>query len=316
MGVHAERSVAAIVLLAATLLGGCSGELTIGGNTVDSDRMAASVSSKLRERWPTMQIGSVACPEGVKLAEGATFQCTAEVAGGQLPVTVTLSHVRTGDDTVEYDYEVKPAKALIDTHEVISQIRAQLPAQAVTATVDCAAPPVRVVEVGGTVACTVSLGSRRQVVRTVVDNVDGKVHFDPATVWPLTRPKAATGRIGDKLTVHDEVGNAQLEATVTRLKFSAGDEFDRPQHGLYMGAFVKLRALADGQDLVEIAALVGGRTYRDVITTLSGFDPLLDPVMLNRGEQASGWLVFDVPARHGQLMMRDLEGHQTGTWKY
>ncbi len=307
----------AIVLLAAALLASCSVNVSSGDHTLDSRSMAERVSTYLREQLPGVQIGSVACPEGVKLAEGATLQCTAEVAGSQLPVTVTLSHVRTDGDIEEYDYTMKPAKALIDTDEVISQIRSRLPAQAAGATVGCGTSGVRVVDVGGTIACTISLGSKRQVVRTVVDNLEGSVHFVPATVWPVTRPTTPTGRIGDTLTVYDGVGNAQLEATVTRLKFSAGDEFDRPQHGLYMGAHVKLRALADGQDLIEFTALVGGRSYRgDVITGSTEFDPLLDPVSLNRGEQASGWVVFDVPARHGQLVMRDLDGHQIGVWKY
>jgi len=309
--------VAAVVLLAAALPAGCSAKDSSGGHTVDSRRMADSVSRYLREQAPGVQISSVNCPQGVKLADGATFQCTAGVAGSQLPVTVTLSNVKIDGDTEEYEYELKPAKALVDTEEVITQIQSQLPAQAANATVACGMPRVQVAAVGGRIACTISLGSRRQVVQTVVDDLDGTVHFEPTTVWPATRPKAATGKIGDKLTAYDEVGDAQLEATVMRLKFSAGDEFDRPEHGLYMGAYVKLRALADGQDLIEMTALVGGRSYSgDVITGSSAFDPPLDPVTLNRGEQASGWLVFDVPARHGQLVMRDLEGHQIGIWKY
>ena len=52
------------------------------------------------------------------------------LAAALLPVTVTLSHVRTDGDIEEYDYTMKPAKALIDTDEVISQIRSRLPAQA------------------------------------------------------------------------------------------------------------------------------------------------------------------------------------------
>ena len=39
-----------------------------------------------------------------------------------------------------------------------------------------------------------------------------------------------TGRIGDKLTISDRSGKAQLEITVTRLKFSTGDGVDQPGH--------------------------------------------------------------------------------------
>lgn len=304
---------AAVLLLAAATLAGCSAEVTIGGGTVDSDRTADAVGKYLHDAVPDVQVGSVTCPKDVKVAEGASFQCTAEVAGSQLPVTVTLSHVKDG----EYTYELKPAKALIDSDKVRAEIQSRLPAQAAAATVSCGTPRVRVVEVGGTIPCTISLGSKRQAVRTVVDNLDGTVHFVPAVVWPVTPAKPPTGKIGDKLTVYNQVGVAQLEATVTQLKFSAGDEFDHPTHGVYMGANVKLRALADGQDLVEITALVGGHSYNgDAIVTSTAFDPPLDPVILDKGEQASGWLVFDVPARHGQLMMHDLDGHQLAAWKY
>jgi hypothetical protein len=291
-------------------LAGCSADVTIGGGRVDSDRTADAVGKYLHDAVPDVQVGSVTCPKDVKVTEGARFQCTAELAGSQLPVTVTLSHVKDGD----YTYELKPAKALIDIDKVITEIQSRLPAQARAATVNCGTPRVRVLEVGGTIPCTISLGSKRQAVRTVVDNLDGTVHFVPAVVWPVT---PATGKIGDKLTVYDEAGVAQFEATVTRLKFSAGDEFDHPAHGVYMGANVILRALADGQDLVEITALVGGRNYSgDAIITSTAFDPPLDPVILDKGQKASGWLVFDIPARHGQLVMHDLDGHQLGAWKY
>jgi hypothetical protein len=64
------------------------------------------------------------------------------------------------------------------------------------------------------------------VAPTVVDNLD-----DAGTVEPVPEPelppppaKVATGRIGDKLTVADQSGKAQLEVTITRLKFSTGDQ--------------------------------------------------------------------------------------------
>jgi Domain of unknown function (DUF4333) len=276
---------------------------------------ADAISRQLREQLPDAGVGGVACPKGIKLAEGVTFQCTADVTGGQLPVTVTLSQVNTS--TGEYDYNLKWAKAVIDTNKVVEEIQSRLPVQAANATVDCGTPRVRVVEVEGTIECTVSLGSKRRVVRAVVENVDGTVHFEPATVWPVTPPKVVTARIGDKLTVYDEAGDAQLEVTVTRLKFSTGDQFDRPQHGLYMGAYVQAKALADGQDLIDIYAIVSGHNYNgDAIIGSTAFDPSLDPVPLNTGERTSGWLVFDVPARHGQLVLRDLDGHKVGAWKY
>ncbi|HEV8649593.1 MAG TPA: hypothetical protein VG276_09345 [Actinomycetes bacterium] len=142
----------------------------------------------------------------------------------------------------------------------------------------------------------------------------------PATEPPTTQPKVAAGRIGDKLTLDDGSSDTQLEVTVTRLKFSTGDQVDQPLHGLYMGAFVEVRALADDQltPWGDLYALVGGHLYDgDAGTGLATFDPTLDLVMLNAGERASGWLVFDVPARHGQLVLRDsIDEHTLGAWTY
>jgi hypothetical protein len=112
-----------------------------------------------------------------------------------------------------------------------------------------------------------------------------------------------------------------LEVTVTKVRFSTGDGFEQPEHGLFMGAYVQVRALADGQDTVwaaELSALVGGHRYAgDVVSDLRVFDPPLDYVVLDSGERTAGWLVFDVPARHGRLVLRDIvDEHQLAVWKY
>jgi hypothetical protein len=136
----------------------------------------------------------------------------------------------------------------------------------------------------------------------------------PTTEPPTATPKIATGKIGDKLTVYDQSGNAQLELTITRVKFTRGDVIDRPQHGLYMGAFAKAYAHADDQEL-NFYARVGGRLYKQTFSDF--FDPWLGYEYLLTGERASGWLVFDVPARHGQLVLRDpTDKHQLAVWKY
>jgi hypothetical protein len=145
---------------------------------------------------------------------------------------------------------------------------------------------------------------------------------EPATTEPpTTKPTGATGRIGDRVTVSDELIGAHLEVTVTKVKFSTGDEFEQPEHGLFMGAYVQVRALADEQDTVSVAemfAQVGGHRYAgDVISFLRAFHPPLDYVFLDNGQRAAGWLVFDVPARHGRLVLRDImDEHQLAVWKY
>ena len=148
------------------------------------------------------------------------------------------------------------------------------------------------------------------------------VPTEPAAIEPpAAKPKIAAGSIGDRVTVSDEFGDAQFEVTVTKVRFSADGEFEQPEHGLFMGAYVQVRALADGQDTTsaaEMSALVGGRRYGgDVVSLLRAFDPPLDFLVLDNGQRAAGWLVFDVPARHGRLVLRDIvDEHQLAVWKY
>ena len=86
-----------------------------------------------------------------------------------------------------------------------------------------------------------------QVAPPVVDSPDDSVTGEPVPVGPPA--KVATGRIGDRLTMVDHSGRAQLQVTVTRLKFSRGDQVLQPEHGWHMGVHVEAHALADAQDL-------------------------------------------------------------------
>jgi hypothetical protein len=155
-----------------------------------------------------------------------------------------------------------------------------------------------------------------QVAPPVVDSPHDSVTGEPVPVGPPA--KVATGRIGDRLTMVDHSGRAQLQVTVTRLKFSRGDQVLQPEHGWHMGVHVEAHALADAQDLF-ISALVGGREYSDLWEiTWGGFDPLLDldELSLNKGERVAGWLVLDVPGRHGQLVLRNQWTHKLAVWRY
>ena len=126
-----------------------------------------------------------------------------------------------------------------------------------------------------------------QVPPTVVDNPDTLGTGEPVPIGPPA--KAATGRIGDTLTVADRTGKVQLQLTVTRLRFSTGDQGDPPpERGLYMGVHLQARALADDQDFL-IEALVNGRPHNEyMILSSSAFQPLLDldDPYLDKGERA------------------------------
>jgi Protein of unknown function (DUF3592) len=155
-----------------------------------------------------------------------------------------------------------------------------------------------------------------RVAPPVVDSPDDSVTGEPVPMEPPAT--VATGRIGDRLTMVDHSGRAQLQVTVTRLKFSRGDQALQPEHGWHLGVHLEAHALADAQDLF-MSALVGGREYGDLWEiTWGGFDPLLDldELSLNKGERVAGWLVLDVPGRHGQLVLRNQWTHKLAVWTY
>jgi hypothetical protein len=76
-----------------------------------------------------------------------------------------------------------------------------------------------------------------------------------------------------------------------------------------------VHALADDQYPYNLYARVGGHLYEQAIAGFV-FEPLLEPVPLNKGERTAGWALFDVPARPGQLVLRDLDEKTVAVWKY
>ena len=307
------------LLLAAVMVASCSATVTVGAphyTTVNPAAMSAKITRSLQARYPDVRVGSTTCPGGVKLTVGGSFQCTRR--HGRRPTTHHGDPDARGHRHGGLGRQLQAGQGLINTDRVVEDLRSNLPVKVAfdltSATVDCGTPRVRVVEVGGTIECTVTKGDARHVVRMVIEDVAGTGHFELAN-QPPPRPAVATGKLGDKLTVYDDFGAAQLEVTITQVKFSRGDELDRPQRGLYMGAQVKAHALADDQYLYDLYARVGGHLYEQAIAGFA-FEPPLEPVPLNKGERTAGWALFDVPARHGQLVLRDLDDKTIGVWTY
>jgi uncharacterized RDD family membrane protein YckC len=144
--------------------------------TIDAARIEDGLGRDLKEKLPGLRVGGVACPEGIKPVEGATFQCTAEVEGAQAPFTVTVSEVDASEGTFHTDW--KPTKAILVIDQAVTYLKSRVQDQAPNATVDCGTAPVQVVEIGGAIECIISEGSNRLVVRGVVQDADGNVRFE------------------------------------------------------------------------------------------------------------------------------------------
>ena len=70
----------AVLLALSAYYASVTGRVTSNATrTIDPAWMEDLIGRDLKEKIPGLRVGSVACPEGIKPVEGATFQCTAEV---------------------------------------------------------------------------------------------------------------------------------------------------------------------------------------------------------------------------------------------
>jgi hypothetical protein len=138
--------------------------------TADVERLLVSTQKR---RSPGLRVGVATCPDQVPLADGTRFTCTVEIEHVSAPYSVTLRDVDAGKATGRF--AVQPAKPIIDVTRVVGLIRSQLQPTARAATVRCGAARVRVVEVGATIGCTITLGDAVQKVSAVVKDLKGTV---------------------------------------------------------------------------------------------------------------------------------------------
>jgi hypothetical protein len=165
------------VLLGAAILAGCSFSFSTGGSdTIDPDKVEDHLSKYLAGPDFGLRPDSVTCPEGIKPAQGATFECTAHIDGIQVPMEVTLTHVDLS--TRDVDYSTRPAKPLLVAEKISKALKEDLQGEGPNASVDCGTERFRVVEVGGAMECTVTEGAKRVVIRVVAKDLDGNVEFE------------------------------------------------------------------------------------------------------------------------------------------
>ncbi len=126
-----------------------------------------------RRRSPGLRVGTASCPDQVRLANGTRFTCTVQIEGTRAPYRVTLRDVDPARSTGRFALE--PAKPIIDVTRVVGLLRSKLQPTARRASVRCGAARVRVVEVGATIACTITLGDTVQKVRAQVKDLQGTV---------------------------------------------------------------------------------------------------------------------------------------------
>jgi len=167
-----------VALVLAALLAGCGGGAERGTaparnelvGTADVERLLVSTQKR---KSPKLRVGAASCPDQVPLANGTRFTCTIQIEDAEAPYAVTLRDVDAAGATGRF--ALAPAKPIIDVSRIVRLIRGKLQPAARDATVRCGAAKVRVVEVGATIACTITLGDTVQKVDAVVEDLRGTV---------------------------------------------------------------------------------------------------------------------------------------------
>jgi hypothetical protein len=169
------------------------------------------------------------------------------------------------------------------------------------------------------VGCTSDRTARPQDPATTTAEGEGEVFPDegiPTTI----QPDVIAGKVGDTVTLTNlDSGQDALHVKVDRIRFTRGDEYNRPERGLFLGVYVKVRALADDQSSQwgSLYVQMRGHHYDADGCCPDGFTPTLDYVDLNKGETTEGWLIFDVPARRGEVVLeQEYGGGKLATWRF
>jgi len=135
-----------------------------------------------------------------------------------------------------------------------------------------------------------------------------------------TKPPTGRHKVGDTITLEStDTGQQVTRVLVARVKFAGGGEYNTPERGLFLGVYVKVKALADDQSSLwgDFYVTMRGHHYDADACCPDGFKPTLDYVDLQDGETAEGWLLFDVPARHGEVVLKQsYGGGKIATWRF
>jgi len=162
---------------------GCMGQLGVVGlvaivaagcgrsAVLDVERSEERIAASLAERFE-VEVTAVACPDEVTVEEGATFTCTASVAGDEVEVDVEQ---RDGDGALE----VSPRAAVLVVERVASDITEVLADQFERDDVEvtCPGDPVRIEEPGATFECTAVDGPQEVTIEVRVRDARGAVTY-------------------------------------------------------------------------------------------------------------------------------------------
>lgn len=185
-----------------------------------------------------------------------------------------------------------------------------------------------IVVTAATLAACGSTGGKQATIATTASTLPGENpnstppdSFPDEGVTQTTQPAApAVARIGQVAELSEaDTGKAVAQVTITKVTAIRGEEYNKPERGYFLGVYVKVKALANDQSSYwgDFYVVMRGHHYNGDAYA-DRFKPALDYADLNTGETAEGWLVFDVPATHGQVILDDPLGNngKLASWSF
>lgn len=143
---------------------------------------------------------------------------------------------------------------------------------------------------------------------------------EPTASEPTEPPDTgpATAKVGETISFEDSFGDHAVDVTITRKRISTGDEFTKPDNGVFVGLFVRVKAFKDGISVPNFYGLVRGKHYDATCCMVEAWKPELSTYSnLNSGETAEGWVLLDVPSRTGKLVMQEFASEKAqAIWTY
>lgn len=163
-------AVVGLAVAGLALAGGASFRVTLGAETIDSQRLATMSEQDLTEQG--VPVEDVTCPER-EIRQGDVFHCTARIDGQELQIEATQ---RDAEGTVD----LQQLQAVLNM-EMAERVGADVLGREIGTSLrlDCGTGAWLVKSPGDTFECaaTTSDGERGTVVVTVED-VEGNVRFD------------------------------------------------------------------------------------------------------------------------------------------
>jgi hypothetical protein len=185
-----------------------------------------------------------------------------------------------------------------------------------------------IVVIGGLVGCSALVGHALNQAANPNSASVGQAQPHAGTSSNDTSSPAPSGPVTLQLGESADISQNGSPAAIIVLSQSAvstqpADEFSQgPQNGYFVSVHISVNATADEFDVnpLDFYALSGTTHYDEGDgNAFEGPDNAneLEATTLNAGETANGWLLFDLPSPHGQIVYApNLNGEPLAYWDF